>query len=152
MGNRDETTRKAISNNSGNLRFLPSNQLHRKLAFLKKSFSYRVWKRKVKKYGGFNSNDKFHWLDYGSGVGALLFNINGWFPNCDLTGLDIEEKLIEYTEQRLPIANMKLIIGDAWPLNDKEVDCVSCIQVIEHIRAPEKFFSEANRVLKDRDL
>lgn len=91
-------------------------------------------------------------MDYGSGAGAFLITINRWFPNCDLTGLDVEEDLLDFTRQRLPTANLRLVLGETWPVGNKTIDVVSCIQVIEHLRASETFFSEANRVLRDRGI
>lgn len=41
-----------------------------------------------------------------------------------------------------------LIQGYKWPINDNSIDLIVCDNVLEHIDAPDKFFSEIARVLK----
>jgi SAM-dependent methyltransferase len=41
-----------------------------------------------------------------------------------------------------------LIVSDTWPIDDQSVDMVICDNVLEHIKDPDKWFDEANRVLR----
>jgi SAM-dependent methyltransferase len=46
------------------------------------------------------------------------------------------------------IDEFRLIINDDWPIDSASADLILADYVLEHIRFPEKFFSEANRILK----
>ena len=42
-----------------------------------------------------------------------------------------------------------LLDGDSWPLDDNTIDLLVCDHVMEHIAAPDTFFYEARRVLRN---
>lgn len=46
------------------------------------------------------------------------------------------------------INEFRLITNDDWPIDSTSADLVLADYVLEHIRFPDKFFSEANRILK----
>jgi len=43
----------------------------------------------------------------------------------------------------------RLIDGDCWPLESDTVDLILCDNVLEHIKEPDKVFSESRRVLRE---
>ncbi len=47
------------------------------------------------------------------------------------------------------IDEFRLIQGNAWPVESESIDVIVSDSVLEHVEEPERFFSEAHRVLKD---
>jgi 2-polyprenyl-3-methyl-5-hydroxy-6-metoxy-1,4-benzoquinol methylase len=119
---------------------------------LRRSFAYRIFKRKLKQYGGLNKDSAFSILDVGCGQGYFLLHIKKWFPNCELHGLDADKNMLDIAATHLQRAT--LIRCDAHDLDSDEAsfDVVAALQIVEHLAEPEKFISEANRVLKPKGL
>jgi len=133
--------------------YLPSSHGFFKEKLLHKRFeaTYWIWKRMIHRHDG-KINDieqSTRFLDVGCGPGNFICCLEKWFQNADITGLDIEPGLLQYAADRT--ANAHLLQGDAeaLPFENNTFHVVSCLQVIEHLSKPEKFFSEANRVLKE---
>lgn len=138
-----------ISNNSA---YLPKGKLKHRLAALKTSVAYKVWKRKLAKYGGFKKKSKFKLLEVGSGPGLYLRRAEKWFPNCEICGLDINHSLVEFAKVYVKRATIVKHDGQAMPFPDQSFDVVVSLQVIEHLEKPESFFAEAYRILKENGL
>jgi ubiquinone/menaquinone biosynthesis C-methylase UbiE len=83
-------------------------------------------------------------LDIGTGSGRLAHLIVKGRDNLQLVGLDIEKKKGWQVD----------IIADArdLPLENKEFDGVLILDVLEHVKEPEKVLAEAARVLKPRGV
>jgi SAM-dependent methyltransferase len=43
----------------------------------------------------------------------------------------------------------RLIHDDSWPVESDSIDLIVCDNVIEHIEEPDRFFSEAHRILRN---
>lgn len=59
-------------------------------------------------------------------------------------GIDVDEK----AESNPYIDEFHLLKNERWPLQDNSVDLCLCDWVLEHLKEPENFFSEAKRVIK----
>ena len=87
-------------------------------------------------------------LDAGCGVGygsAYLGEVAR-----SVVGIDIDEEAIAYATRRYGGQNVAFRVGDMERLDlpDASLDVVTAFETIEHLRAPERFVSEAGRVLR----
>lgn len=89
-------------------------------------------------------------LDVGCNVGALLAACRRAFPHLRLAGLDINHSAIAAARKNVPDADIRQGYGFELPFGDNEFDCVTCIEVIEHV--PREYraslVAEVLRVLK----
>lgn len=88
-------------------------------------------------------------LDVGCGTGAVLELLHGEYPEKRLTGLDLTPRMIEMARAK-QLENVRFIVGDAeaLPFESRSFDAVLCSNSFHHYPHPEKFFSEAARVLR----
>ena len=88
-------------------------------------------------------------LDVGCGTGAVLELLHGEYPEKRLTGLDLTPRMIEVARAK-QLENVRFIVGDAeaLPFESRSFDAVLCSNSFHHYPHPEKFFSEAARVLR----
>jgi|YelNatPaOPRAMG01_1025707.scaffolds.fasta_scaffold03485_7 SAM-dependent methyltransferase len=92
-------------------------------------------------------------LDFGCGRGAYrddpvairrdLRILRG--KVAKVVGLDVDPT----AEQNPFVDEFFLLKTERWPLQDDSIDLCLCDNVLEHLNAPEAFFSEARRVLKN---
>jgi len=61
-------------------------------------------------------------------------------------GIDVDKSASENPF----LDEFRLIKGSHWPLENESVDLCLCDSVLEHLEDPELFFSECNRVIKQR--
>ncbi|MBK8510787.1 MAG: class I SAM-dependent methyltransferase [Saprospiraceae bacterium] len=83
--------------------------------------------------------------DIGCGNGVFLHYVANQFPYLDLLGVDRSSTALKFLRTK------KLEAGiDQIPLSDKSVDCVSCLEVIEHLplNVYEKGLDEITRISK----
>ena len=71
-----------------------------------------------------------------------------------VTGIDIDEKAIEYAKRHFKKNNLKFEVGDAMNINynDNSFDIAICSQVYEHVPDANKLLDELYRVLKPGGL
>lgn len=91
-------------------------------------------------------------LDYGCGRGKYQDDLVSYRRNLRIF-LGKVEKVIgvdaSQTANENPyIDEFHLIENETWPLEDNSIDLCVCDWVIEHIKEPTIFFSEAQRVIK----
>lgn len=86
-------------------------------------------------------------LELGCGPGAMTQSLARWYPNADITAIDLDSAFIEFAAHKAP--GLRFIEADATalPFEDGEFDVTISNTVQEHI-APERFFGEQHRVLK----
>lgn len=60
-------------------------------------------------------------------------------------GIDVDDS----AKENPFIDEFHTIQGSSWPIGNDSIDLIVCDYVLEHIDNPDKFFSEANRVLKN---
>ncbi|CAN5564965.1 hypothetical protein BH11PLA2_BH11PLA2_05020 [soil metagenome] len=94
-------------------------------------------------------------LDFGCGGGGLSYRIA---EQCDsVVGIDLEEDKIAFAKAqatRLNKSNVDFICypGGDLPFEGNSFDSIVCIDVVEHLPTPERFFAEFRRVLKPGGL
>ena len=88
-------------------------------------------------------------LDVACGTGAVLELLNGEYPNKRLVGLDLTPGMIDVARAK-QLDNVRFVVGDAeaLPFGSQSFDAVLCSNSFHHYPHPEKFFSEAARVLR----
>jgi SAM-dependent methyltransferase len=88
-------------------------------------------------------------LDIGCNVGELLQQCNRAYPAMRLAGIDINEAALQKAHQKLPEADIRRGFGFELPFPDASFQCVTCIEVIEHVPAEfrPKLLREIRRVL-----
>ncbi len=87
-------------------------------------------------------------LDVGSSTGIIDNFLADKFNK--VTGIDIDEKAIQFASKKFKKKNLKFKIGDAMKLEfpDNSFDVVICTQIYEHVPDPKRLFAEIYRVLK----
>lgn len=85
-------------------------------------------------------------LDIGSGKGKYVGKLQALGFN--ITGVEPAEKLIQDAHQLYPKAEFVKGTATEIPYADNTVDCILCIEVLEHIPNTEKAIQEMCRVLK----
>jgi ubiquinone/menaquinone biosynthesis C-methylase UbiE len=90
-------------------------------------------------------------LEIGCGVGAVLAVLGQEFPGVVLTGVDIEEKQLEFARGHLERSGVEatLVNADAraLPFGDESFDHVWMMWFLEHVTDPVDVLREARRVL-----
>ncbi len=100
-------------------------------------------------------------LDVGCGAGYFLYLIrekyqaSGFEPT--LVGLDISENQLSYMLLRMKKEGITDAVaihgnGEYLPFEDESFDLVTCSEVLEHIRTPQRALAEIHRVLKPTGL
>ena len=86
-------------------------------------------------------------LEIGCGPGALAGALHRWYPNAEITGIDLDTAFISFAKENE--TGVTFIEGDATnlPFEDEKFDVTISNTVSEHI-PPEAFFGEQKRVLK----
>jgi len=72
-------------------------------------------------------------LDVGCNAGALLADCARAYPNIRLAGVDVNQDAVPVARKEVPRADIRHTMGQTLPFSDGEFDCVTCIEVIEHI-------------------
>jgi SAM-dependent methyltransferase len=108
--------------------------------------TYDSWRRKLAHYGVLKEEARV--LECGMGPGNLLGFMEEWFPQSKLTGMDLDYPSIYQARQAIKRANLLVGSAESLPFADGEFDLVLSFHMIEHLSHPEKFLSEANRVLQ----
>jgi ubiquinone/menaquinone biosynthesis C-methylase UbiE len=85
-------------------------------------------------------------LDAGCGEGITLEKMLSLFPDRQITGIDLDDENIAICEKHnLPVVKADL---NQIPWEDNYFDCITLIEVIEHLPQPENLFKEIARILK----
>jgi SAM-dependent methyltransferase len=89
-------------------------------------------------------------LDVGCNVGAFLKHCRGVFPNMRLAGVEINPEALEAARRNVPDADLHASGAENLPFADESFDCVTCIEVLEHIPADlrARSLAEMRRVLR----
>jgi ubiquinone/menaquinone biosynthesis C-methylase UbiE len=85
-------------------------------------------------------------LDVGAGTGRLSVTLLR--RGAKVTALDVSLKMLEKLHKKNPL--IKIVEGDAesLPFEDESFDLVTAAFVVVHLKTPETFFKEAERVLR----
>lgn len=89
-------------------------------------------------------------LDVGCNAGEFLAHCREVFPRLRLAGVEINARALDVARARLPEADLRQTGAESLPFEDDRFDCVTCIEVLEHI--PEQLrresLAEMRRVLR----
>lgn len=89
-------------------------------------------------------------LDVGCNVGELLTYCAEFYPSMKLAGVEVNPAAFEKARQNLPHAVLQPTGAEKLSFADSSFDCVTCIEVLEHIPAElrERALGEMRRVLR----
>jgi SAM-dependent methyltransferase len=89
-------------------------------------------------------------LDVGCNVGEFLSYCHEFYPAIRLAGVEINEIALAKARENLPMADLHLVGSCDLPFPDESFDCVTCIEVLEHIPAElrKRSLAEMRRVLR----
>jgi SAM-dependent methyltransferase len=93
-------------------------------------------------------------LDIGCNEGALLETAAREIPEIELAGCDVNRRAIEDLKSRRPEFELHCVGADRLPFENNFFDCLTCIEVLEHIPPAlwKASLAEMNRVLKPNGL
>jgi len=90
-------------------------------------------------------------LEIGCGVGAVLAVLGQEYPGVELSGVDIEQKQLEFARRHLGRAGVQATLRQAdalaLPFEDESFDHVWMMWFLEHVADPPAALREARRVL-----
>lgn len=84
-------------------------------------------------------------IDVGCGKGRFLRILNARFPNAQLYGLDISEKMLGFCPKGIK-TKCGSILDIKYP--DAYFDCIYCVEALEHALRIENAIKEMARILK----
>jgi ubiquinone/menaquinone biosynthesis C-methylase UbiE len=91
-------------------------------------------------------------LEVGCGVGAVLGILGEAFPGISLSGVDIEQRQLNFARAHLTSlgleADLRCADARALPYGDESVDHVWMMWLLEHVANPVSALREARRVLR----
>jgi len=89
-------------------------------------------------------------LDVGCNVGAFLQHCRAVHPGLRLAGVDMNPAAVGQAERNVPDAALHTAGADRLPFADASFDCVTCIEVLEHVPADARrdALAEMRRVLR----
>jgi ubiquinone/menaquinone biosynthesis C-methylase UbiE len=87
-------------------------------------------------------------LEVGCGEGIVLEHLAARMPRARFDGLELDGSALRRARARCPEAT--LVGGDACalPFADRSFDLVVCLEVLEHLAAPERALRELRRVAR----
>lgn len=92
-------------------------------------------------------------LDVGCGVGGTIAHLNERLSDCQLVGLNIDERQLVRARQLVQPGrgnSVGFVQGDACelPFDDGAFDVVTAVECIFHFPSRQRFFHQARRVLR----
>ena len=89
-------------------------------------------------------------LDVGCNVGAFLMHCHEAFPGIRLAGVEVNVEALDAARRNVPGADLHPTAAETLPFPDESFDCVTCVEVLEHIPADFRVraLAEMRRVLK----
>lgn len=141
-----------LTSNHGAPEFLPAAHFH----FLTPAYETfvrpmlgPVWRRMVAEVGRLTVPSA-KVVDFGCGPGTVLKQLAKARPDLEVTGVDIDAKMLSIAGRRLPQARLVQASIAAVPLEDQSADLILSSLVFHHLDHDLKHgaLQEANRILK----
>lgn len=113
--------------------------------------SFYFSEQKVQELKKFEKDQKVRLLDIGCGDGASEVYFHQYFPQMEITGIDISEQSVLFAQNRnIPNCNFMVYDGKQIPYPDLCFDIIFIACVLHHIQQKDhiEFLKEAFRVLK----
>ncbi len=126
---------------------LPPDAREHHFLTVKTRVAYRVWRRELHRYGGWDEQSRFTLLDVGCGCGYLLGCMERWFPHSDIWGLDANPSLLHFAAGHLHRARLVHGTAEKLPFDDGSVNAIFALHILEHLAKPGALIAEAGRVL-----
>jgi len=82
--------------------------------------------------------ESFTALDIGCGRGAGLSYLINYFPKAQFVGVDYSQTAIDFAKEKLKGSTAFLFVDDAYKYVGGNFDYVFLIEILEHLRWPEK--------------
>ena len=116
--------------------------------FLK--LAYNIWKRLLKRLvkRSSGSGQQVTIVECGSGPGILLNFIARWFPQVRVMGIDCDYQLVKYAFKEAPRGLLINAAAEELPLASNAADIIISLHMVEHLKNPQAFIKEAERILK----
>jgi len=109
----------------------------------KKDISYKLNKRGKEALKLVESGERM--LDVGCGEGIFCYYAKEKYD--EVYGIDISQSVINFA-QKFGIRLFKMDVDEGIFFENEFFDCVTCLDVIEHVKEPRFLISEISRVLK----
>lgn len=117
---------------------------------LKRKLSYAFAFKLLQKFKPLLS--KGNLLEVGTGSGFFLAFCEQRYPALNLYGLEYDERLLNVTKKRAPVADCKQGNAELFDFKPNMFDVVASFQVIEHLYHPEEMFKCVKEHLKSDGL
>jgi SAM-dependent methyltransferase len=108
--------------------------------------------KKLQKYGQYLKESNFNILEVGCGAGYFLQCVEDWYPEAKILAGDFDRALIQFAKKHTKRAILLQLDAHKLPFENKCFDVIVSLQVIEHLKRPEKFLEEVNYCLKEKGL
>lgn len=126
--------------------------------FLSSTFPEKEIKQNLIHMCNFDKKNKFEALDFGCGTLTLSMMVKEQYPNVEITGIDIDKKVLEVAKSKLIkkpfVIDLEHFKGGMLPFPDDKFNIVYSTLVFHHIPDNEKefYFHEIQRVIKPGGL
>lgn len=87
-----------------------------------------------------------HVLEIGCGIGTIVNDLHLF--GCDVVGIDIANKAIEYGQKKYPDIKLEVGVAEQFKFETESKDVVLSFDLFEHIIESDKHLDEVFRVLK----
>lgn len=95
-----------------------------------------------------DSSEEFSVLEIGCGLGATLLQLKYFFPNADVKGIELVEKVADIGANLLKVRQGN-IEASTFPFEEEKFDYIVFGDVLDHLYNPEEILKRMSRYLKE---
>lgn len=100
----------------------------------------------------YNNHSGLRVLDIGCASGWFLSELAKELPSFHCTGVDLYKDAIAFGKKKYPHIEFRVADAHALPMKNNSYDVVLCMNLLEHVVAPEGIVQEIKRVLKPNGI